>query len=98
MNLEHDGFLNGVVEASQSFIFHVVDCTSIFNGEVGVGNGNDGIGSGDGVIQFKVGYNELNLIKTLVRMKKSCYKLKNRHVMKNYLWNWSVTKKLVQLE
>ncbi len=32
------------------------------------------------------------LTKTLVRMKKSFYKLKNKHVMKSCLWNWSATK------
>jgi hypothetical protein len=59
MNLEHDVFLNVVVKASQGFIFHVVDYTSVCNGEVGVGNGSDGIGSGDSVIQSKASYNEL---------------------------------------
>ncbi len=48
-------FLNGVVKVSQGFIFHVVDCISVCNGEVGVGNGNDRIGNGDVVIQFKTG-------------------------------------------
>jgi hypothetical protein len=52
MDLEHDTFLNGVVEASQGFLFHVVDCIGVCNGEVGVGNG-------DGVIQSKINYNEL---------------------------------------
>ncbi len=42
MDLRHYIFLNGVVEASQSSPFHVVDCTCVCNGEVGVGNG-DGV-------------------------------------------------------
>jgi hypothetical protein len=29
MDLEHDVFLNGVVEASLSFLFHVVDCIGV---------------------------------------------------------------------
>jgi hypothetical protein len=52
MNLEHDVFLNGVAKVSQGFLLHVVDCTSVSNGEVGVG-------SGDGVIQSVAGYNKL---------------------------------------
>jgi hypothetical protein len=52
MNLEHDVLLNGVAKASQGSPLHVVDYTSVYNGEIGVG-------SGDGVIQFKVCYNEL---------------------------------------
>jgi hypothetical protein len=45
-------FYNGVVEASQGSLLHVVDCTCVCNGEVGVG-------SGDGVIQFKASCSEL---------------------------------------
>jgi len=52
MNLEHDVFFNGVAKASQGSPFHVVDYTNVYNGEIGVGNG-------DGVILFKVGYSEL---------------------------------------
>jgi hypothetical protein len=44
--------LNGVAKTSQGFPLHVVDYTSVYNGEIGVGNG-------DGVIQSKVGYSEL---------------------------------------
>jgi hypothetical protein len=32
------------------------------------------------------------LTETLLRMRKSFYKLKNKHVMKSCLWNWSATK------
>ncbi len=32
------------------------------------------------------------LTKTLVRTRKSFYKLKNMHIMKSCLWNWSATK------
>jgi hypothetical protein len=52
MNLKHDVFLNRVAKASQDFPLHVVDYTSVYNGEIGVG-------SGDGLIQSKVGYSEL---------------------------------------
>ncbi len=58
MNLKHDFFFNGVTKASQGSLLHVVDCTSVYSGEVGVGSGS-GVGNGDGVIQFKVGYNKL---------------------------------------
>jgi hypothetical protein len=86
MNLEHYIFLNGIAKASQGFLFHITDCTSVCNGEVGVGNGSDGVGSCDGVIQSEAGYNEL-IDKALVRTKNSYYKLKNRHGMKSCLWN-----------
>jgi hypothetical protein len=39
-------------KSSQGFFLHVADCTSVSNGEVGVK-------SGDSVIQFEAGYNEL---------------------------------------
>jgi hypothetical protein len=42
MDLKHDIFLNGVVEASQGSPFHVVDYTCVCNGEIGVGN-DDGV-------------------------------------------------------
>ncbi len=38
---------------------HVVDYTSVTNGEVGVGSGSGGVGRDDNVIQFKTGYNEV---------------------------------------
>jgi hypothetical protein len=31
------------------------------------------------------------LTETLVRTRKSFYKLKNKHVMKSCLWNWNAT-------
>ncbi len=37
------------------------------------------------------------LIEILVKMRKSFYKLKNKHVMKSCLWNWSTTKIFVSL-
>ncbi len=44
--------MNGVAKVSQGFFLYVVNCTSVSNGEVGVGSGDD-------VIQFEAGYNEL---------------------------------------
>jgi len=44
MELEHDIFLNGVIEASQGFPLHVVNCICVCNGEVGVGSANGGLG------------------------------------------------------
>ncbi len=32
------------------------------------------------------------LTKTLVKLKNNFYKLKNKHIMKSCLWNWSATK------
>jgi hypothetical protein len=59
MNLEHDIFLNGVVETSQGSPLHVANCTCVCNGEVKVGSSSGGVGSGDDVIQSEASYNEL---------------------------------------
>jgi hypothetical protein len=80
-------FLMGLQKASQGSPLHVVNYTSVYNGEIWVGNG-------DGVIQFKVGYNEL-VDKDLGE--DEFYKLKNKHVMKSCLWNLSATKIFVSL-
>jgi hypothetical protein len=45
--------LNGAAEASQGSFFHVVECTCVYNGEIGVRSGSDG------VIQSKANYSEL---------------------------------------
>ncbi len=45
--------MNGAIEASQGSLLHVVECTCVYNGEVGVGSGSDG------VIQSKANYSEL---------------------------------------
>jgi hypothetical protein len=45
-------FFNEFAKASQGSPLHVADYISVYNGEIGVGNG-------DGVIQSKVDYNEL---------------------------------------
>jgi len=52
-------FFESAVKVSQGSPLHVVDCTNVCNGEIGVGSGNGGVGSGDGVIQSKVGYSKL---------------------------------------
>ncbi len=59
MNLQHDILLNGVAKASQGSPLHVVNCSGVCSGEVGVGSGNGGVGNGDDVIQSKANYNEL---------------------------------------
>jgi hypothetical protein len=52
-------FFEWVVKVSQGSPLHVVDCTNVCNGEIGVGSGNGGVGSGNGVIRSKVGYSKL---------------------------------------
>jgi hypothetical protein len=52
-------FFSGATKISQGYPLHVVNCTSVCSGEVGVGNDNGGVGSGDDVIQSEVGYIEL---------------------------------------
>ncbi len=51
--------MNGVIEASQGFPFHVVECACVCNSEVGVGSGSDGVGNVDSVILFEASYSVL---------------------------------------
>ncbi len=51
-------FFNGAIKASQGSPLHVADCTSVCNGEVGIGSGSGGVENDDSVIQSKVGYSK----------------------------------------
>jgi hypothetical protein len=56
MNLKHDFFLMGL-QKLHKVLLSMLLIVQMF--EVGVGNGSGGVGSGDGVIQFEVGYSKL---------------------------------------